>query len=135
VYFLPWWVLLACLAASAFAAYFLLGRTQAGDSLWAHFPLTVVLAPMVLVGTVVAAIVLSTFLSALSEGQIGTRMGPSEPPPQTEGTDQEAAPEGTGAVVTTLERTAPTTTTIPSASPTVSPTASSTASPTASPSP
>ena len=134
VYFLPWWVLLACLAASAFAAYFLLGRTQAGDTPWALFPLTAVLAPVVLVGTVVAAIVLSTFLSALSEGQIGTRMGPSEPPPQTEGTYPEAAPEGTGAV-TTLERTAPTTTTIPSASPTVSPTASSTASPTASPSP
>jgi hypothetical protein len=128
VNFLPWWVLLACLAASAFAAYLLLGRTQAGDSPWAHFPLTAVLAPVVLVGALVAAIVLSTFLSALSEGRIGTLTSPSEPPPQTEGTDPEVAPEGTGAE-TTLELTAPATTTTPSASPTASPTASATASP------
>jgi len=119
---LPWWVLLACLAASAFAAYLLLGRTQASDSPWAHFPLTVVLAPVVLVGTVVAAIVLSTFLFALSEGRIGTLTDPSEPPTQTKGKDLEAAPEGTG-VEATLDRTVPATTS-PSASPTASPTAS-----------
>ena len=62
VYFLPWWVLLACLAASAFAVYLLLGRTQAGDSPWTLFPLTAVLVPVVLVGAAVVAITLSTLL-------------------------------------------------------------------------
>ena len=131
--FLPWWVLLACLAASAFAAYLLLGRTQAGDSPWALFPLTVLLAPVVLVGALVVAIVLSTFLSALSEGRIGTLPGPSEPATQTEGTGPEAAPEGTGAA-TTLEHTVPATTISRSASPGASSTVSPTASPAASPS-
>ena len=67
MYFLPWWVLLACLAASAFATYLLLGRTQAGDSPWTLFPLTAVLAPVVLVGAAVVAIALSTLLSAPPE--------------------------------------------------------------------
>jgi hypothetical protein len=49
VHFLPWWALVACLPAGALAAYLLLGRTQAGDSPWALFPLTVALAPVILV--------------------------------------------------------------------------------------
>ncbi len=127
VYFLPWWVLLACLAASAFAAYLLLGRTQAGGSPWALFPLTAVLAPVVLVGAAVAAITLSTLLSTLLEDRIVAPRGTSETPTPTR-------TEGTGPEATTPELTVPTTTT-PSASPDASPHASPTASPSASPSP
>jgi hypothetical protein len=84
VYFLPWWVLLACLAASAFATYLLLGRTQAGDSPWTLFPLTAVLAPLVLVGAAVVAIALSTLLSAPPEDRIGQPTSlPESPPPRT----------------------------------------------------
>lgn len=119
MYFLPWWVFLACLAASAFAAYLVLGRTQAGDSPWVLFPLTAVLAPVVLVGAAVAAITLSTLLSTLLEDRIVAPRGTSEPPTRTEGTGPEAP---------TPELTVPATTT-PSASPDASPTASPSASP------
>jgi hypothetical protein len=130
VSFLPWWLLLVCLVVSALATYFLLERTQAGDSPWALYPLTAVLAPVVLARMVFVGLALSTFLSALLE-------------------DQSAQPtdEGTG-TERTLERKVPATrstppSTTPSASPTASPTASPaaspasspTASPTASPSP
>ena len=119
--FLPWWLLLLCLVGSAFVAYLLLERTQAGDSPWAHYPLTAVLASVVLAGTVFVGITLSTVLSALLEDQ-------SAQPPD----------EGTGAE-STLERTVPATrstppsTTSPSASPSASSTASPASSPTASP--
>ena len=43
--YLPWWLLLAGLAASAFATYVLLGRTRAGDSPWVLFPLAAALTP------------------------------------------------------------------------------------------
>ena len=117
MYFLPWWVLLACLAASAFAAYLLLGRTQAGGSPWALFPLAAVLAPVVLAGAAVAAITLSTLLSTLLEDRIAAPKGTGDtsgPPTRTEGTGPEA---------TTPEPTVPATTT-PSASPDASPSAS-----------
>jgi hypothetical protein len=125
VFFLPWWLLLVGLVVSALASYLLLELTQAGDSPWALYPLTAVLAPVVLAGMVFVGIALSTFLSVLLEDQS------AEPP------------EGTGAE-TTLERTVPATTSTPSstspsssptASPTASPASSPTASPTASPSP
>lgn len=48
--YFPWWVLLAGLATSAIAAYLLPERTQAGDSPWALFPLTAVLAPVIFLG-------------------------------------------------------------------------------------
>jgi hypothetical protein len=119
VFFLPWWLLLVGLVVSALASYLLLEHTQAGDSPWALYPLTAVLAPVVLAGMVFVGIALSTFLSVLLEDQS------AEPP------------EGTGAE-TTLERTVPATTstppsTSPSSSPTASPTASPASSPTASP--
>ena len=120
MHFLPWWVLLACLAASALAAYLLLGRTQAGESPWALFPLVAVLAPVVLVGAAVAAITLSTYLSTLLEDRIVAPRGTSEEPP--------TRTEGTGPEATTPELTVPATTT-PSASPGASPTASPSASP------
>ncbi len=106
MYYLPWWGLLACLAASALATYLLLGRTQAGDSPWALFPLTAILAPVVLLGAMVVAITLSTLLSAflLEEDRTGLPADPSEPP----------------AAHTTTERPGPATTASPSASPTAS---------------
>ena len=78
---LPWWLLLVCLVVSALVAYILLERTQAGDSPWALYPLTAVLAPVLLAGMVVVAIALSTFVSALLEDQS------AEPP---EGTGAES---------------------------------------------
>jgi hypothetical protein len=128
VYYLPWWGLLACLAASALAAYLVLGRTQAGDSPWALFPLTVALAPVVLLGAMIVAITLSTLLSAflLLEDRSGHR-DPSELSAPTERTGSEATPKATGAA-TTLEHPVPTT----SASSTASPSASASASPPAS---
>jgi hypothetical protein len=51
-------VLLAGLAASAFAAYVLLGCTQAGDSPWVLFPLTAALAPVIFLGAALAGITL-----------------------------------------------------------------------------
>jgi len=114
VFFLPWWILFACLAGSAFATYLLLKRTQVGDSPWAIFPLTAVLAPVLLAGAVVAAIVFSTLLTALLEDR------PSVPS------------ESTGAE-STFERTVPSAAASqyasPSASPSTSPSASSSASP------
>ena len=122
--YLPWWVLLAGLAASAFAAYLLLERTQAGDSPWVLFPLTAALAPVVLLGAAVAGITLSVLLSMLLEDRMAAPTGPTEPPSRTERTGAE----------TTLQRAVPAPST-PSASQSASPSASPTASPTASPSP
>ena len=131
MYFLPWWVLLACLAASALAAYLFLGRTQAGDSPWALFPLTAVAAPVVLAGAVAAAVVVSTLLSAPREDRIGQHRDPrSEPPPRTEGTG--SVPEGTSLETTSEERAAPAAGSLsvsPSVSPSASPSASASASP------
>jgi hypothetical protein len=107
VHFLTLWALVACLAASAVAAYLLLGRTRAGDSLWLLLPLTAVVTPVILLGAAVAALVLSTLLSALVEDRVGEPRGPrSEPPTRTEGTGPVPAPEGTSAE-TTSERTVP----------------------------
>jgi hypothetical protein len=131
--YLPWWVLLAGLAASAFAAYVLLGRTQAGDSPWVLFPLTAALGPVIFLGAAVAGITLSVLLSMLLEDRMGAPTGPTEPPSRTERTGTETLPEGTAAE-TTLQRTVPTPST-PSASSSASPSASPTASASASPSP
>ena len=65
MYYLPWWMLLACLLASALAAY--LALRGAVVSRWALFALTVVLAPLVLVGAMVAALALSVSLPVLAE--------------------------------------------------------------------
>jgi hypothetical protein len=87
--YLPWWVLLAGLAASAFAAYLLLEQTQAGDSPWVLFPLAAALAPVVLVGAAVASITLSVLLSMLVEDRMAPPTGPPEPPSRTERTGAE----------------------------------------------
>jgi hypothetical protein len=119
--YLPWWVLLAGLAASAFAAYLLLERTQAGDSPWTLFPLTAALAPVIFLGAAVAGITLSVLLSMLLEDRMAAPTGPTEPLPRTERTGAE----------TTLQRAVPAPST-PSASPSASSSASPSASPTAS---
>jgi hypothetical protein len=127
VHFLPWWALLACLAASALAAYLFLGRTRVGDSPWARFPLAVVLAPFVLAGAAVAALVLSTLLSARLEDQTASPTGRTEPAARTERTSEEATTEGPD-LMTTPEPTTPATGS-PSASASASPSASASASP------
>jgi hypothetical protein len=126
LYFLPWWALLACLAASAVAAYLLLGRTQAGDSRWALFALTAVAAPAVLAAAMAAAVVLSTLLSAYLWDQPAGRPEPAARSERTGGGTPATTTEGTD-LVTTPERAAPETGS-PSASPGASPTASSSAS-------
>ena len=126
MHFLPWWALVACLAASAVAAYLLLGRTQAGDSRWALFALTAVAAPVVLAGAMAAAVVPSTLLSSYLDDRTAAPTDPSEPAARTERTGAEATTEGTD-LTTTSEPTAPATSS-PSASPGASPSASASAS-------
>ena len=92
MHFLPWWALVACLPASGVVAYLLLGRTQAGDSRWALFPLTVALAPVVLAGAMAAAVVLSTLLSAYLEDRTASPASTPEPAARTERTGAEASP-------------------------------------------
>ncbi len=128
VYYQPWWLLLSCLVASALTAYLVLRRIpRAGDSPWALFPLTAALAPVVLVGAMVAAITLSTLLTAFVEGRTGAPTDhPSEPRALTERTSR--------GPTTTVERTHPATTeeqTTPTSTATPTATATSTAAPTA----
>jgi lysylphosphatidylglycerol synthetase-like protein (DUF2156 family) len=128
VYYLPWWVILACLAASALAAYLVLRGTQTGDSPWALLPLTAALAPVVLLGAMVAAITLSTLLSALLlEDRTGTPADASESPARTERTRSPTTIVDKTHGATTEEQTTTTATAIPT------PTATSTATATASP--
>jgi hypothetical protein len=67
--YLPWWLLLVCLVFCALATYLLLEDTQAGNSPWALYPLTAILASVVLAVMVVVVIALSTIVSALLEDQ------------------------------------------------------------------
>jgi hypothetical protein len=127
LYFLPWWALLACLAASAVAAYLLLERTQAGDSPRALFPLTALLAPVVLAVAVAAAVVLSTLLSPALDDRVASPTGRPEPAARTESTGAGAPAEGSE-LEATSGRTAPATagpSSSPGASPGASPAASS----------
>jgi PASTA domain len=73
VHYLPWWALLACLLASALAAY--LALRGAVVSRRALFALTVVLAPLVLAGAMVAALALSVSLPVLAEDVPGALKG------------------------------------------------------------
>ena len=130
VYYLPWWGLLACLAASALVSYLVLERTQAGDSPWALFPLTAALAPVILLGAMVVAITLSTLFSAIVEERTGTPAGEPEPPPARTEHTRRSSP------TTTVEGTHPATTTgdqQPTATPTPTATATATSTATASP--
>ena len=121
MHFLPWWALLAGLAASAIVAYLLLGRTQARGSRWALFVLTAVAAPVLLAGAVAAAIVLSTLLSAYLEDRTAAPKGSPRSPAQAERTGAEAINEGTD--LRTISETTATATGYPSASSRASPSA------------
>jgi hypothetical protein len=78
VYYLPWWVLLACLLASALAAY--LALRDSALSRRALFVLTVVLAPLVLLGATVAALALSVSLPVLAQDVPDALKGALEEP-------------------------------------------------------
>jgi PASTA domain len=78
VYYLPWWVLLACLLASALAAY--LALRDSALSRRALFVLTVVLAPLVLLGATVAALALSVSLPILAQDVPDALKGALEEP-------------------------------------------------------
>ena len=107
MYYLPWWVLLACMPASALAVY--LALRDSTISRRALLALTAVLAPLVLLGAAVAALAVSVSLSVLDE-----RLTDHQEPPAR------------------IERTQPTTTVDLQAPVTTAPTASQSA--TASPS-
>jgi hypothetical protein len=64
---LSWWFLLPCLLVSGLAAYLFLQGTRVGDYPWAHYPLTVALAPIFLVGVYAFAITLSSAVSEFLE--------------------------------------------------------------------
>jgi hypothetical protein len=127
---LSWWFLLPCLLVSGLAAYLIVESTKAGDYPWAHYPLTVALAPILLIGVYAGAIALSGAVFAFLEAPQPASQSPSTAPAASENTPPESTLEDTHAPQTTL-------TTTPedvsgSSSPSTSSTAASTATPSAS---
>jgi hypothetical protein len=127
---LSWWFLLPCLLVSGLAAYLIVESTKAGDYPWAHYPLTVALAPILLIGVYAGAIALSGAVFAFLEAPQPASQSPSTAPAANENTRPESTLEDTQAPKTTL-------TTTPedvsgSSSPSTSSTAASTATPSAS---
>jgi hypothetical protein len=127
---LSWWFLLPCLLVSGLAAYLIVESTKAGDYPWAHYPLTVALAPILLIGVYAGAIALSGAVFAFLEAPQPASQSPSTAPAASENTPPESTLEDTQAPKTTL-------TTTPedvsgSSSPSTSSTAASTATPGAS---
>ena len=136
MYYVPWWLLAVCLPVAALAAYLALRGTDISRR--SLYVLTVVLSPVLLLGAAVAAVVISTGLSAVLEPASqtptqpartgpgptspGPTPGPANPTPGPEATD----PEATGPEATGPEATGP------AASPNASPAASPSASPAAS---
>jgi hypothetical protein len=139
---LSWWFLLPCLLVCGLAAYLLVEGTKAGDYPWAHYPLTVALAPILLVGVYAGAIVLSGAVFDFLETPQPASHSPSTVPATNENTRPESTHEVTQPPETTLQKTTPedvagssSPSASSSASPTAaSPTAPSTASPSAAPS-
>jgi hypothetical protein len=127
---LSWGFLLPCLLVSGLAAYLIVESTKAGDYPWAHYPLTVALAPILLIGVYAGAIALSGAVFAFLEAPQPASQSPSTAPAASENTRPESTLEDTQAPKTTL-------TTTPedvsgSSSPSTSSTAASTATPSAS---
>jgi hypothetical protein len=127
---LSWWFLLPCLLVSGLAAYLIVESTKASDYPWAHYPLTVALAPILLIGVYAGAIALSGAVFAFLEAPQPASQSPSTAPAASENTPPESTLEDTQAPKTTL-------TTTPedvsgSSSPSTSSTAASTATPSAS---
>ena len=142
---LSWWFLLPCLLVSGLAAYLIVESTKAGDYPWAHYPLTVALAPILLIGVYAGAIALSGAVFAFLEAPQPASQSPSTAPAASENTRPESTLEDTQAPKTTLTTTpedvsgssSPSTsstaasTATPGASSTASPSAASSASPAA----
>jgi len=118
LYYVPLWLLAVCLPVSALAIY--IGLRDTGISRGLLCALTVVLSPVLLLGTAFAAVVASTALSA-------ALYEPTEPP-DSPAPQQQAPREPT-------EQTIPPDTTEPAASPSASPASSPDASASASASP
>ena len=134
---LSWWFLLPCLLVSGLAAYLFLQGTRVGDYPWAHYPLTVALAPIFLVGVYAVAITLSSAVSEFLEAPRPASHSPSTVPATNENTRPESTREDTQSPETTHQKTTPEDvagSSSPSTSPSASPTAPSTASPSAAPS-
>jgi hypothetical protein len=142
---LSWWFLLPCLLVSGLAAYLIVESTKASDYPWAHYPLTVALAPILLIGVYAGAIALSGAVFAFLEAPQPASQSPSTAPAASENTRPESTLEDTQAPKTTLTTTpedvsgssSPSTsstaasTATPGASSTASPSAASSASPAA----
>jgi hypothetical protein len=77
---LSWWFLLPCLLVSGLAAYLFLQGTRVGDYPWAHYPLTVALAPIFLVGVYAVAITLSSAVFAFLDAPQPASHSPSTVP-------------------------------------------------------
>ena len=125
---LSWWFLLPCLLVSGLAAYLIVESTKAGDYPWAHYPLTVALAPILLIGVYAGTIALSGAVFAFLEAPQPASQSPSTAPAASENTRPESTLEDTQAPKTTL------TTTPEDVSGSTSPSTSSTAASTATPS-
>lgn len=134
-FLLSWWFLLPCLLVSGFAAYLLVESTKAGDYPWAHYALTVALAPILLVGVYAGAIALSGAVLEFLETPKPASQSPSTAPAASENTRPEPPSKDRQAPKTILSTTPEDTSesSSPSASPSATPTAASTASPTATP--
>jgi hypothetical protein len=92
---LSWWFLLPCLLVSGLAAYLFLQGTRVGDYPWAHYPLTVALAPIFLVGVYAVAITLSSAVSECLEAPQPASHSPSTVPATNENTRPESSREHT----------------------------------------
>jgi hypothetical protein len=102
---LSWWFLLPCLLVSGLAAYLIVESTKAGDYPWAHYPLTVALAPILLIGVYAGAIALSGAVFAFLEAPQPASQSPSTAPAASENTPPESTLEDTQAPKTTLTTT------------------------------
>jgi hypothetical protein len=133
---LSWWFLLPCLLVSGLAAYLFLQSTRLGDYPWAHYPLTVALAPILLIGVYAGAIALSGAVFKLLEVPQPASHSPSTVPATNQDTRPESTREVTQLPETTIQKTTPedVADSSSSVSPSASPTAPSTASPSAAPS-
>lgn len=117
MYYVPLWMLAACLPVSALAIYLGLRDTEISRPLL--YVLTVVLSPVLLLGTAFAAVVASTALSAAFEEPVEAPASRQQPSPEQNAPPdrpEPTVPEPTGSTAS------------PEASPSASPSASASAS-------
>ncbi|MDP8901011.1 MAG: hypothetical protein M3N33_07695 [Actinomycetota bacterium] len=120
MYYVPLWLLAVCLPVSAFAIYLALRDTDLSRPL--VYALSVVLSPVLLLGTAFAAVVASTALQEPVQA-------PQDPAPQRQQPPREPASPADNPEPTVPEATQPVAS--PSASPSASASASASASPSA----